>query len=86
MPDDANACRNRKDSQLVIRIGKSERDSFVALCDALDTSAAREIRRFIRAFTLDHAEPAAPGGAADIPARPEADKKRKKRDKHARRK
>ncbi len=39
-----------KDGQLIIRISKDDRDRFVALCDTLDTSAAREIRRFIRDF------------------------------------
>lgn len=46
--------KGRKDSQLVIRISKDERDAFVDLCDALDTSAAREIRRFIRSFMNEH--------------------------------
>jgi len=45
-----------KDSQLVIRINKKERDSFVSLCDDLDTSAAREIRRFIREFIKEQAD------------------------------
>ena len=50
-----NKSKNKsKDSQLVIRINKKERDDFVALCDELDTSAAREIRRFIRSFVSDH--------------------------------
>ena len=40
----------QKDSQLVIRINQKERDQFVSLCDELDTSAAREVRRFIRGF------------------------------------
>jgi hypothetical protein len=40
----------KKDSQLVIRINGAERDQFVELCDELDTSAAREIRGFIREF------------------------------------
>ena len=48
-----NKSRN-KDSQLVIRINKKERDEFVSLCDELDTSAAREIRRFIRDFIKEH--------------------------------
>lgn len=39
-----------KDSQLVLRLAKKERDTFVALCKEMDTSAAREIRRFIRDF------------------------------------
>ena len=46
--------KNRKDSQLVLRISEADRDRFVALCDALDTSAAREIRRFIRDFLKEH--------------------------------
>ncbi|MCI4663787.1 MAG: hypothetical protein MRY74_03610 [Neomegalonema sp.] len=46
----------KHDSQLVIRIKKSERDRFVALCDELDTSAAREIRRFIRRFLAEHSD------------------------------
>jgi hypothetical protein len=46
--------KQRKDSQLIIRIAKDDRDAFVDLCDTLDTSAAREIRRFIRDFLKDH--------------------------------
>jgi len=43
----------KKDSQFLIRINAAERDHFVALCDELDTSAAREIRRFIRRFVIE---------------------------------
>ena len=43
-----------KDSQLVIRINGLERDQFVELCDEMDTSAAREIRKFIRKFLAKH--------------------------------
>lgn len=39
-----------KDSQLILRLDKDERDAFVALCKDMDTSAAREIRGFIRQF------------------------------------
>ena len=46
----------KKDSQLIIRINRKDRDRFIERCDELDTSAAREIRRFIRAF-LDSKEP-----------------------------
>jgi len=42
--------KGKKDSQLVIRINGEDRDRFVSLCDELDTSAAREIRRFIKEF------------------------------------
>ncbi|NCO51973.1 MAG: hypothetical protein GW875_07730 [Deltaproteobacteria bacterium] len=52
--------KNKKDSQLVIRIKGEDRDAFVSLCEDLDTSAAREIRRFIRKFVTTHSvqEPA----------------------------
>lgn len=43
-----------KNSQLLIRINKEERDRFVELCDDMDTSAAREIRHFIRRFLSEH--------------------------------
>jgi hypothetical protein len=46
--------KSKKDSQLVIRIDGKERDAFVSLCDELDTSAAREIRQFIREFIAKH--------------------------------
>ncbi len=42
--------RNKKDSQLLIRISSAEREQFLQLCEQLDTSAAREIRQFIRGF------------------------------------
>lgn len=44
----------KKNSQLVLRLDKSERDAFVDLCKELDTSAAREIRGFIRKFLKEH--------------------------------
>ena len=46
--------KTKKDSQLIIRINGDERDQFVSLCDELDTSAAREVRRFIRDFLRQH--------------------------------
>lgn len=46
--------KTKKDSQLIIRINGEERDQFVSLCDELDTSAAREVRRFIRDFLRQH--------------------------------
>lgn len=45
---------NKKNSQLVLRLDKDERNEFVELCKDLDTSAAREIRRFIRDFMKEH--------------------------------
>ncbi|OIQ27440.1 MAG: hypothetical protein BM562_14580 [Alphaproteobacteria bacterium MedPE-SWcel] len=40
----------KKDGQLVLRLDKADRDEFVELCKKLDTSAAREIRHFMRDF------------------------------------
>ncbi|WP_193353580.1 hypothetical protein [Alcanivorax hongdengensis] len=40
----------KKNSQLIVRINDEERARFVSLCEELDTSAAREVRRFIRGF------------------------------------
>lgn len=42
--------KNKKDSQLIIRLNKQEKEQFLAICEDLDTSAAREVRRFIREF------------------------------------
>ena len=42
--------KKKKDGQLLIRISVEDRDRFVKLCDEMDTSAAREIRRFIKQF------------------------------------
>lgn len=42
--------KNKKDAQLVLRLNKGQRDAFVDACKDLDTSAAREIRRFIKRF------------------------------------
>ena len=40
----------RKDSQLILRLDKRDRDEFIALCKRMETTAAREVRRFIRDF------------------------------------
>ena len=39
---------------MVVRINDEQRNRFVSLCEELDTSAAREIRRFIRQFLAEH--------------------------------
>ncbi|GAA6168767.1 hypothetical protein [Sessilibacter corallicola] len=44
----------KKDSQLIVRINGEEREEFINLCEHLDTSAAREIRHFIRDFIKKH--------------------------------
>jgi hypothetical protein len=42
--------KKKKNAQLVLRLNKELRDNFVAACQDLDTSAAREVRRFIKKF------------------------------------
>jgi predicted DNA-binding protein len=49
--------KSKKDSQLLIRINGERRDRFVSLCEELDTSAAREIRKFIEGFIKEHRDP-----------------------------
>ena len=40
----------KKDAQLVLRLDKEMRDRFIDACKDLDTSAAREVRKFIKKF------------------------------------
>ena len=40
----------KKDAQLVLRLDKKMRDRFIDACKDLDTSAAREVRKFIKKF------------------------------------
>ncbi|MAY41976.1 MULTISPECIES: hypothetical protein [unclassified Neptuniibacter] len=61
MPGKKKTKAQKKNSQLVIRINDEQRDEFVALCEELDTSAAREIRRFIRGFLKEHEQAAEEG-------------------------
>ena len=42
--------KKKKDAQFVLRLDRETRDYFVDICNELDTSAAREIRRFIKQF------------------------------------
>ena len=42
--------KSKKDAQLVLRLNKDLRDRFVDACRDVDTSAAREVRRFIKRF------------------------------------
>lgn len=43
-----------KESQLVVRLDKELRDRFVAACNDVDTSASREIRRFMKGFLTQY--------------------------------
>ena len=42
----------KKEAQLVIRLDKELRDQFVDACQQLDTSASRELRRFMKKFLV----------------------------------
>jgi len=44
----------KKDSQLLIRVNGQERDRFVQICEEIDSSAAREIRLFMRKFIAEY--------------------------------
>lgn len=54
VPKKDRDAKGKKDSQLVLRLDKEERERFVDLCKDLDTTAAREIRHFIREFLKKH--------------------------------
>lgn len=42
--------KKKKDAQLVLRLQKDVRNRFIDACEDLDTTAAREVRRFIKSF------------------------------------
>ena len=42
--------KKKKNAQLVLRLNREMRDQFVDACQDLDTSAAREVRKFIKRF------------------------------------
>ncbi len=42
--------KKKKDAQLVLRLPKDVRDRFIDACHDLDTTSAREVRRFIKRF------------------------------------
>ena len=42
--------KNKKDAQLVLRLERELRDDFISACAEVDTTAAREIRRYIKRF------------------------------------
>ena len=46
------AAKSKKEAQLVIRLDKDLRDQFVDACQHLDTSASRELRRFMKKFLV----------------------------------
>ena len=49
-PDVVAKKKKKKDAQLVLRLNKELRNRFVDACQELDTTAAREVRRFNKRF------------------------------------
>ena len=43
----------KKDSTLLIKVNKEEKKKFIALCELNDSSASREIRRFMKEYIND---------------------------------
>ena len=53
----AKSKAKKKNSQLIVRINDEERVRLIEHCEELDTSAAREVRRFIRDFIKNQEAP-----------------------------
>lgn len=65
----------KKNSQMILRVEKHEKEQFLDICKEMDTSAARELRRFMREFVAANqqtpkveADVAPPAGADEVPA------------------
>lgn len=43
-----------KNDQLLVKINKEDKKEFIKVCKALDTSASREVRHFIKKFIRDN--------------------------------
>lgn len=48
--------KKKNSAQILLRLPKEDKEAFLDLCDDLDTSAAREVRRFIRQFISQNAK------------------------------
>ncbi|WP_172449423.1 hypothetical protein [Bowmanella denitrificans] len=46
--------KKKKDSQLLIRIDKEMRNTFIELCEQQDSNAAKELRSFIQSYIEQH--------------------------------
>ena len=44
-----------KNDQLLVKINKEDKKKFIALCESDDTTASREIRKFIDRFLKENA-------------------------------
>jgi len=46
--------KKAKDSQLLIKVNKEDKKAFIEICESQDTTASREIRRFISRTIKKH--------------------------------
>lgn len=46
--------KKAKNDQLLVKINKEDKKKFIKLCERDDTSASREIRRFIERYVNEH--------------------------------
>jgi hypothetical protein len=46
--------KKEKNDQLLVKINKDVKKKFIAICEAQDTSASREVRKFIENFIENH--------------------------------
>lgn len=46
--------KKEKNDQLLIKINKDEKKRFIKLCEEDDTTASREVRKFISSFIEKH--------------------------------
>ena len=44
----------KKDDNLLVKINKEEKKAFIKMCKEEDTSASREVRRFIKDYIKEH--------------------------------
>jgi hypothetical protein len=48
--------KKEKNDQLLIKINKEVKKEFIRLCERDDTSASREVRKFIEKFIKHHSQ------------------------------
>jgi len=48
--------KKEKNDQLLVKINREDKKKFIELCEADDTSASREVRKFIERFIKENSE------------------------------
>jgi len=46
--------KKKKDAQLLVKINKEDKKKFIELCEDEDTTASREIRKFIERYVREN--------------------------------